>query len=137
MRVFGEVTAVMPTKKGVSKRSGQEWASQDFVVKYKEVEGQYKPDTMMVNLFGGYTIEKNALKPGDMVDLYVEHEAEEYQGRWYNKIKVIQIKKVVQEEQPQEQQPVEFADESQVEALSQEERMKDVVEEAKENDLPF
>lgn len=106
MRITGKVTRVFPT---VTTGEGADAkARQNFVVAYQETPGQFGYDTVLLTLFGAYSIKKHSLVEGDTVDVYIEHEVREYNGRSYNNIKIIQLRKVGNvEPQQAPQQPAE------------------------------
>lgn len=78
----GRVVAVLQKKEGVSKQ-GNSWVSQEYVV--EEAEGMY-PKKMCFNVFGQDKIDAFAIKNGDLINVYYDIDAKEWQGRWFNSI---------------------------------------------------
>lgn len=72
----------MPTRSGVSQRTGNPWASREYIL---EIPGQY-PKHMVFTVFGEDRIKQFALRKDEEVTIHFDIDANEYQGKWYNKI---------------------------------------------------
>ena len=82
MEITGKIIFVSPVSTGVSQRTGNTWASREFVV---ETQGQY-PNRACIKLFGQEKIDTYPVKVGDVVTVSFDINASEYNGRWYNQL---------------------------------------------------
>ena len=94
MEIKGKVIAILPIATGQGKNG--EWKSQDFVI---ETSGTY-PKKVCINLYG----DKISLIPNidEIVNVSVELESREYNGRWFTSVRAWKIDK--EQLQPQAQQ---------------------------------
>jgi len=81
MDLSGKIISQLPEVSGSSK-SGNAWRKQEFIV---ETGGQY-PKKVCVSLWGD-KIDQFGLKVGEQVNLSIEIESREYNGRWYTEVK--------------------------------------------------
>lgn len=84
MREHGKVVVVMEPRTGTNTNTGEVWKSQDFVL---EIDGRH-PRRVKFNLYGAEKVDKARLTLGSIIDVDAEVEAHEYQGKWYNEIRV-------------------------------------------------
>ncbi|GAA6528646.1 MAG: DUF3127 domain-containing protein [Prevotella sp.] len=106
MEIQGKIIAVLPKQSGTSKRTGNQWASQDYVI---ETHEQY-PRKCAFRVFGEDKINQFAIKSGEELTVSFDIDAHEYQGRWFNNINAWQVQRVdpaavqasVQGNQPQD-----------------------------------
>lgn len=104
MELQGKVIKAFPIKKGTSK-SGKNWQLFEFVLEIQS--GEYKNHASL-QIFG----EDNVKKLGKFCDPKSDKEiivsfdvdAREYEGKWYNSLRVWKIKEV-EEDAPQEITP--------------------------------
>lgn len=110
MEITGKIVVVMPAREGVSQSSGNPWKSQEYVIETQEMH----PKKCCFNVFGAEKIQQFNIQLGEMLTVSIEINANEYQGRWYNKINAWQVQRVaagqpqqqaVQQVQPQGCQP--------------------------------
>ena len=110
MEITGKIVVVMPAREGVSQSSGKSWKSQEYVI---ETQEQY-PKKCCFGVFGAEKIQQLNIQLGEMLTVSIEINANEYQGRWYNKINAWQVQRVAagqprqqaaQQVQPQGCQP--------------------------------
>lgn len=87
MDITGRIIAVMEKRSGQSQRSGNAWASQDYVIETLE---QY-PRRCMFNVFGEDKINEYNLQIGAEVTVSFDINAREYNGRWYNDIRAWRV----------------------------------------------
>ncbi|MBP5338840.1 MAG: DUF3127 domain-containing protein [Prevotella sp.] len=87
MDLSGKIIAILPASSGVSARTGNPWMSQEYVL---EVPGQY-PRRMMFRVFGEDRIKMYNIQPGEDVTVQFDIDAQEYQGRWYNRINAFNV----------------------------------------------
>lgn len=89
MQEHGKVIAVLNPQTGTSPRTGQPWYSQSYVL---EIDGRYTR-RVAFSLWGLEPNERAALQVGQIIDVFAEVEAHEFQGRWYNEIRAYDIHK--------------------------------------------
>lgn len=85
MEFTGKIIAVLEPRGGVSARTGNTWKSQDYVI--EETVGQF-PKRMAFNVFGEENINRFNIQQGQELTVSFDINAREYQGRWYNDIRV-------------------------------------------------
>lgn len=108
MEIKGKIIAVLPIKSGTSKL-GKEWRSQEYVI---ETEGQY-PKRCCFSVLGD-NIKEFGIQMGEIMTIYIDIDAHEYQDRWYNSIKAFRVNKEMSaqpkvEEQPKTESPIPVA----------------------------
>jgi len=101
MEVTGKVIHAMESKSGVSARTGNPWMSRDYVL---EIPGNY-PKRMVFTVFGEDRIKQFALRKDEEVTVQFDIDANEYQGKWYNKIQAYNIVRAQQAGQAQQGAP--------------------------------
>lgn len=79
----GKVIAMLPLASGVSDRTGNSWASQEYVVEEQNVR---YPQRVCFKVFGSDKIQQFALQLGEIVTVKLELGAREYKDKWYNEI---------------------------------------------------
>ena len=82
MDITGKVVHAMEARSGVSQRNGNPWMSRDYVL---EIPGQY-PKHFVFTVFGEDRIKQFALRKDETVTVQFDIDANEYQGKWYNKV---------------------------------------------------
>ena len=85
MDLSGKVTSQLAEVSGSSK-SGNAWRKQEYIV---ETGGQY-PKKVCVSIWGD-KIDQFGLKVGEQVNLGIEIESREYNGRWYTEVKAYKV----------------------------------------------
>ena len=92
MEIQGKLIAAMPTRSGVSQRSGNPWQSRDFVL---EIPGQYVRH-FVFTVFGEDRLKQFNLRKDEEVIVSFDIDAHEYQGRWYNSCQAYKVERVGQ-----------------------------------------
>lgn len=87
MKMFGKIIAALQPKKGVSQKG--EWVSQEYVLETNE---QY-PKKMCFEVYGKEKIDKFAIKIGEEMEVFINIDAREYSGKWYNTIRAWNVKR--------------------------------------------
>ncbi len=82
MEITGRIIEILNVQSGVSKATGKEWKSQDYVI---ETQDQY-PRKICFNLFGD-NIDKFNIQMGEDLTVSIDIESREYNGRWYTNIR--------------------------------------------------
>lgn len=85
MEFTGKIIAVLEARGGVSSRTGNPWKTQDYVI--EETMGQF-PKRMAFNVFGEENISRFNIQVGQELTVSFDINAREYNGRWYNDIRV-------------------------------------------------
>lgn len=85
MEFTGRIIQVLEARGGVSSRTGNPWKTQDYVI--EETVGQY-PKRMVFNVFGEDNINRFNIQPGQELTVSFDINAREYNGRWFNDIRV-------------------------------------------------
>ena len=85
MEFTGRIIKVLEPRGGVSSRTGNPWKTQDFVI--EETVGQY-PKRMVFNVFGEENLSRFNIQEGQELTVSFDINAREYNGRWFNDIRV-------------------------------------------------
>jgi len=81
---MGELEWVADPRSGKSKK-GNDWKSVDFVLKYKDSQGN--EGHILFNVFGAEKVDKILSAPlGTIVKVMWRPDAHEYNGKWYGKL---------------------------------------------------
>ena len=90
MRIQGEITQVLPLQQGLS-QTGKQWRKQTIVV--KQGDDVPFPDEVALDLFND-KIPETPLVVGQRVDVHFGIRTREYNGRVYNEVNVVRMRKV-------------------------------------------
>jgi len=90
MEITGKIILVLPKQSGTSQRTGNTWASQEYVI---ETHEQY-PRKCCFRVFGEDKIANMNIQAGEEVTVSFDIDASEYQGRWYNRINCWKVDRV-------------------------------------------
>ena len=96
MQITGKLIAALPAKSGVSTRTGNPWKSKEYVI---EIPGQY-PKKMCFEVFGEERLRQFNLRKDEEITVYFDIDANEYNGRWYNKISAYKVERTSEQPQP-------------------------------------
>lgn len=96
MDKFGKIIAVLPERSGTSAK-GNTWRSASYVL---ETQEQY-PKKIVFDVVND-KIDQFNIRQGDMLQVYFDIDAREYQGKWFNSV---QAWKVVRQQYGGYQQP--------------------------------
>ncbi len=89
MELTGKIIAVLPQRSGTSNRTGSEWRVGSYVL---ETMDQY-PRKLAFDVFGVDRIAQFNLQAGEIVTVFFDIDAHEYQGRWFNSIRAFRVDK--------------------------------------------
>lgn len=78
MNLKGTVIQVLAIQTGTGKNG--EWKKQEFII---ETDGQY-PKKICISLWGDKV---GTIQSGQIVDVQIDAESREYNGRWYTELK--------------------------------------------------
>ena len=88
LQLQGVITVALGERSGVSK-AGKAWAIASYVLEYEN--GQY-PAHCCFDVFGD-RIQEYSLQVGDHVQVWLDIDAREWQGKWYNSIRAYRCSK--------------------------------------------
>ena len=96
MEQIGTISHVLEKRSGTSTRTGNAWASQDYVIEYQN--GQYA-NHIVFTVFGEDKIAQfaNLLFVGSQVKVSFDIDAREYQGRWYTSVRAWKVESASQQ----------------------------------------
>lgn len=77
----------MPTRSGVSQRTGNTWMSREYIL---EIPGQYVKH-LAFTVFGEDRLKQFNLRKDETVTVQFDIDANEYNGRWFNKIRAYNV----------------------------------------------
>ena len=86
MEFIGQIIKVCEPRTGVSERTGTEWKAQGFVVEYKEHDTDPWHDKVYLETFDTNIMPQ--LVEGAIVKVGFRHGTREYNGRYYNEVKM-------------------------------------------------
>ena len=89
MEIQGKIIAVLDKRSGVSKSTGKEWSSQEYVI---ETHEQY-PRKCCFRVFGEDKINQFAIKAAEELTVSIDIDAHEYQGRYFNNINAWKVER--------------------------------------------
>ena len=87
MEITGKIIAVLDKRSGTSQRTGNTWASQEYVL---ETHDQY-PRRCLFNVFGEDKIANMNIQIGEELTVSFDIDAREYNGRWFNDIRAWKV----------------------------------------------
>ena len=91
MEFTGKIIAILPPRGGVSKTSGNEWKSQEYVI---ENHDQY-PRKMCFDVFGADKIEQFNIQMGEELTVSFDVDARQWNDRWFNSIRAWKVERQV------------------------------------------
>ena len=92
MEFQGRIQKLLPIRTG-KKQDGSEWKSQEFVFEYFEHDSDRWSDKVVLSLMGE-RIKEADLHEGDEVKVGFGHSVREWQGRYFNELRVYKLEKV-------------------------------------------
>jgi hypothetical protein len=87
MEVNGVVLEILDLETGVSKKTGNEWSKQVFVV---ETNDKF-PKKVAITAFGKAMDDLDNVNVGDYVEAFINLESREFNGKWYHNINAWKI----------------------------------------------
>ena len=100
MEVQGTICVVCQAASGTSERTGNSWMAQTYVIEVTTGDhGQYKRK-IAFEVFGEDRIKQFNLQPGSKVKVFFDIEANEYEGKWYNRVRAYAVESAVGQQQP-------------------------------------
>ena len=93
MEIIGKAIAALPVKNGVSKKTGEQWQYREYVI---ETQEQF-PKKMCFEVFGTEKLKEFNIRNNDLIKVYFDITAREYNGKWYNSIRAWKVEHVNQD----------------------------------------
>ena len=90
MELIGKAIAALPVKSGVSKKTGEQWQSREYVI---ETQEQF-PKKMCFEVFGTDKLKEFNIRNNDLIKVHFDITAREYNGKWYNSIRAWKVEHV-------------------------------------------
>ncbi|RRC99501.1 DUF3127 domain-containing protein [Prevotella sp. OH937_COT-195] len=90
MEIEGRIINVLPKQEGTSSRTGNHWASQEYVI---ETHENY-PKKCCFRVFGEDRITAMNIQPGEELRVSFDIDAREYQGRWFNSLNAWKVERI-------------------------------------------
>ena len=90
MEIEGRIINVLPKQEGTSARTGNHWASQEYVI---ETHDQY-PKKCCFRIFGEDRINAMNIQAGEELRVSFDIDAREYQGRWFNSVNAWKVDRI-------------------------------------------
>ena len=90
MEIIGKAIAALPVKSGVSKKTGEQWQSREYVI---ETQEQY-PKKMCFDVFGTDKLNEFNIRNNDLIKVHFDITAREYNGKWYNSVRAWKVEHV-------------------------------------------
>ena len=90
MEIIGKAIAALPVKSGVSKKTGEQWQSREYVI---ETQEQF-PKKMCFEVFGTDKLKEFNIRNNDLIKVHFDITAREYNGKWYNSIRAWKVEHV-------------------------------------------
>ena len=139
MEFIGQIIKVCEVRKGTSQRTGNEWATQGFVVEFKEHDTDPWHDKVYLETFDTKVMEQ--LVVGAIVKVGFRHNTREYEGRVYNEVRMnnfeLQGAPMESKQSPQTANQPTGRDNTPAVGQSPTTEQKPAQEGAEEDDLPF
>lgn len=90
MELIGKAIAALPVKSGVSKKTGEQWQSREYVI---ETQEQF-PKKMCFEVFGTEKLKEFNIRNNDLIKVHFDITAREYNGKWYNSVRAWKVEHV-------------------------------------------
>ena len=82
MEFTGKIIAILPPRGGVSKTSGNEWKSQEYVIENHD------------QVFGADKIDQFNIQMGEELTVSFDIDSNQWQDRWFNRIRAWKVERV-------------------------------------------
>ena len=104
MQFQGRIYKLFPIQSGTSQRG--EWTKQDFIFEYFEQPTDRYADRVLLSIMND-RIREYDLHEGDEVIIGFGHNTREYQGRYFNDVRMYHFEKVVRKDAAAQPYPTE------------------------------
>lgn len=93
MEIIGKAIAALQVKSGVSKKTGEQWQSREYVI---ETQEQF-PKKMCFEVYGTEKLKEFNIRNNDLIKVHFDITAREYNGKWYNSVRAWKVEHVNQD----------------------------------------
>lgn len=109
MKIQGRIIFKSDIQRGVSQRTGNDWQSMDVVIEYHETPESRWTNKLCARAFNDTVKIVKAFDLGREVVAVIDHDVNEYNGRYYNELRLQKVEAVgaAAEPQPTENQTAE------------------------------
>ena len=106
MKIQGRIIFKSDIQRGVSQRTGNDWQSMDVVIEYHETPESRWTNKLCARAFNDNVDIVKAFDLGREVVADIDHDVNEYNGRYYNELRLQKVEAVgaAAEPQPTEKQ---------------------------------
>ena len=111
MKIQGRIIFKSDIQRGVSQRTGNDWQTMDGVIEYHETPESRWTNKLCARAFNDNVEIVKAFDLGREVVAVIDHDVNEYNGRYYNELRLQKVEAVgaAAEPQPTENQTAEEA----------------------------
>ena len=108
MKFQGRVKKILPIRSGISQRTNNEWKAMPFIFEYFENPTDHYPESVVLETYDTKVIDN--LKEGMEIVVGFGHRTREFEGRWYNELRIYSLESVARASQkpaaaPEQPQP--------------------------------
>ena len=109
MKIQGRIIFKSDIQRGVSQRTGNDWQSMDVVIEYHETPESRWTNKLCARAFNDTVKIVKAFDLGREVVAVIDHDVNEYNGRYYNELRLQKVEAVgaAADPQPTENQAAE------------------------------
>ena len=133
MAIIGKAITALPVKSGVSQRTGEQWQSREYVI---ETQEQYQ-NKICFEVFGTDKLKEFNIRSNDLIKVYFDISAREYNGKWYNSIRAWKVEHVNPQSQTTETTQVQTSAPVQAPAQAPATPVAATTKQESDDDLPF
>lgn len=94
MKIQGRIIFKSDIQKGVSQRTGNDWQSMDVVIEYHETPESRWTNKLCARAFNDTVKIVKAFDLGREVVAVIDHDVNEYNGRYYNELRLQKVEAV-------------------------------------------
>ena len=92
MKFQGRVKQILPLRSGISQKTCNEWKALPFIFEYFENPTDHYPESVVLETYDTKVIE--GLKEGMEIVVGFGHRTREFEGRWYNELRIYSLESV-------------------------------------------
>ena len=101
MKIQGRIIFKSDIQRGVSQRTGNDWQSMDVVIEYHETPESRWTNKLCARAFNDTVKIVKAFDLGREVVAVIDHDVNEYNGRYYNELRLQKVEAVGAAAEPQ------------------------------------
>ena len=92
MEIQGKIIAPLEPRSGVAKTTGKPFKVAQYLI---ETQEQY-PRKVVFEVFGEERINQFNIQTGELLTVYFDVDAREYNGKWYNTLRAYNVSRVAE-----------------------------------------